>query len=163
MRMYLFRLLYLVNLLWINLFAGTDGTIRGKIIDERGEPLIGAQIFIPDLGIGTMADEDGNYILLNVEVGDFDVHISMIGFKTKIFNKVDIIMDQTVWLNVTLPKAAIEGDVVNVTAEKELVEKGSTSKKITVSNLEIIKIESDKNILLVKGSIPGKPGNLVII
>jgi large subunit ribosomal protein L3 len=35
------------------------------------------------------------------------------------------------------------------------------NKKITVSNLEIIKIESDKNILLVKGSIPGKPGNLV--
>jgi large subunit ribosomal protein L3 len=35
------------------------------------------------------------------------------------------------------------------------------NKKITVTNLEIIKIESDKNILLVKGAIPGKPGNLV--
>jgi len=35
------------------------------------------------------------------------------------------------------------------------------NQKVTVTNLEIIKIESEKNILLVKGAIPGKPGNLI--
>ena len=35
--------------------------------------------------------------------------------------------------------------------------------KITTKNLEIIKICRTENLLLVKGSIPGKPGNLVSI
>ena len=33
----------------IVLFAGTDGTIRGKVQNLEGESLIGAQIFIEDL------------------------------------------------------------------------------------------------------------------
>ena len=45
------------------IFAGTDGTIRGIVTDNKNNPLPGATIQIPDLGIGTMADIDGNYIL----------------------------------------------------------------------------------------------------
>lgn len=37
------------------------------------------------------------------------------------------------------------------------------NKKITIKNLRIIKINSIKNFIMVKGSIPGKPGNLVSI
>ena len=36
-------------------------------------------------------------------------------------------------------------------------------KKITTKNLEIIKINSKENLLIVKGSVPGKPGNLLNI
>ena len=38
---------------------------------------------------------------------------------------------------------------------------GNTQK--TIKNLEIIQINIDYNILVVKGSIPGKPGNLINI
>jgi large subunit ribosomal protein L3 len=34
---------------------------------------------------------------------------------------------------------------------------------VSISNLEIFKINSEQNFLVVKGSIPGKPGNLVSI
>jgi large subunit ribosomal protein L3 len=33
----------------------------------------------------------------------------------------------------------------------------------TISNLKILKINSDENLLIVKGSVPGKPGNLLSI
>ena len=36
-------------------------------------------------------------------------------------------------------------------------------KQITVSNLQIVKIHSQENLLIVKGSVPGKPGNLLNI
>nr|YP_010485005.1 ribosomal protein L3 [Hypnea cervicornis]UVW80699.1 ribosomal protein L3 [Hypnea cervicornis] len=36
-------------------------------------------------------------------------------------------------------------------------------KKITIKNLQIIDINSDKNIIIIKGAIPGKPGNLISI
>jgi large subunit ribosomal protein L3 len=34
---------------------------------------------------------------------------------------------------------------------------------VSISNLEILKINSEQNFLVVKGSVPGKPGNLVSI
>ena len=37
------------------------------------------------------------------------------------------------------------------------------NKIITVKNLKIIQINREKNILVIKGSVPGKPGNLLRI
>ena len=37
------------------------------------------------------------------------------------------------------------------------------NKIITVKNLKIIQINTNENILIVKGSVPGKPGNLILI
>ena len=48
------------------IICGTDGTIRGQVADDDGSPLIGAQIYIPQLGKGTAADVDGNYIMINI-------------------------------------------------------------------------------------------------
>ena len=33
--------------------------------------------------------------------------------------------------------------------------------RITVQNLEIVKVDADRNILLVKGSVPGAKGSVV--
>nr|QCI09056.1 ribosomal protein L3 [Inkyuleea mariana] len=36
-------------------------------------------------------------------------------------------------------------------------------KKVTIKNLQIIDINIEENIIIVKGSIPGKPGNIIYI
>ena len=66
------------------LFAGTDGTIRGEVLDVEGEAIIGATIVIKEIGLGTAADIDGSYLLLNVPVGTYDVTVEMIGYQTYI-------------------------------------------------------------------------------
>ena len=113
-------------------FSGTEGQIRGRIMNVEGEPLIGAQIFIEKLGIGAVADTDGNYILINVPVGTYDVQASMISYSTAIVAGVHVIMDNTVWLNFSMEVEAIEGEIIRVSAEKALVDKGATSKKVTI-------------------------------
>ena len=115
------------------LIPGTDGTVRGRVLNMKGEPLPGAQVFIQELGIGTIADIEGNYFLLNVNVGKYDVTVAMIGYATQEVTGVDVIMDQTVWLNFSMKVEAVEGEKIVVSGERALVEKGSTSKKITVS------------------------------
>ena len=119
------------------LVAGTDGTIRGQVMDVYGEPLPGVQILIEDLSQGAVTDLDGNYIILNVQVGTYDVKTSMIGYATIVTKDVNITMDQTRWLNLTMQEEAIEGEVVEVTGERGLVEKDMTSKKVTVSQEQI--------------------------
>ena len=91
--MQLFRYIGLIVFISYSM-AGTDGTVRGKVLNIEGESLPGAQVYIADLGVGTMTDVDGNYILLNLEVGTYDVTVSMIGFATQIIQGVDIVIDR---------------------------------------------------------------------
>ena len=91
------------------LTAGTDGQIRGKVENFEGEGLVGAQIYIETLGIGAVADLDGNYFIINVPVGKYDVQATMISYGTQVVQNVDVMMDNTIWLNFTLDIEAIEG------------------------------------------------------
>ena len=95
--------LYVLLLIASFLMAGTDGTIRGKVTDIDGAPLPGANIVIPSLGLGAAADMHGNYFILNVPVGEYDVVIQMMGYQKQTIKGVHVIMDQTVWLNFKLP------------------------------------------------------------
>jgi len=35
--------------------------------------------------------------------------------------------------------------------------------RVTVQNLEILRVDSDRNLVAIKGAVPGPPGGLVII
>jgi large subunit ribosomal protein L3 len=37
------------------------------------------------------------------------------------------------------------------------------NKLTTIKKLKVIQLSSDENILIIKGSVPGKPGNLLSI
>ena len=127
---------FFVVYFFINLsvvFAGTEGQIRGRVTNVEGENLVGAQVYIEELGIGAVADLEGQYILINVPVGEYDVKATMISYRAHVYSDVIVIMDNTIWLNFSLDVEAIEGDIIYVSGEKDLVDKGATSKKITVS------------------------------
>ena len=128
------KLIFFSLLLFQFVLAGTDGTIRGQVKDSDGNIMPGAQIYLPELAMGAIADENGNFIVLNIPVGIYDVTVMMIGYQKQTMKEVNVMMDQTVWLNFTLSIAAIEGDEVEVFGEKPLVEKGQTSRKVTINS-----------------------------
>ena len=80
----IFSGILILGLIVSSLWSGTDGQIRGNISNIEGEELVGAQIFIEELGIGAVADLNGNYILLNVPVGTYDFTVTMISYRTQI-------------------------------------------------------------------------------
>ncbi len=135
--------------------AGTDGTIRGVITDENNTPLPGATIQIPELGIGTMADADGSYYLLNVEVGTYTVQAAMIGYSTQKVNGVRVLMDQAYWLNFTMKVEAVKGQEIIVSGERALVEKGATSKKVTMSSetIEALPIKDMADLMNLQSGV----------
>lgn len=44
------------------------GTIRGKVVDNNGEPVIGANIMVKGTTNGVITDIDGNFVLTNARV-----------------------------------------------------------------------------------------------
>ncbi|HKB87733.1 MAG TPA: TonB-dependent receptor [Ignavibacteriaceae bacterium] len=120
------------------LFAGTTGKISGKIIDKStGETLIGANVIIMGTSMGSSSDIDGNYFILNIPPGEYQVKASMIGYTSVTFEHVRVSVDQTTKIDFELNSQSIELENVVVTAEKPIVRKDLTSTEQTISGEDI--------------------------
>ena len=61
--------------------AGQAGTIGGRVVDEHGEPVVSAQVYIDRTAIGTVTRGDGSYILGQVPAGTHLLRARLIGFR----------------------------------------------------------------------------------
>ena len=78
----------------IGVASAQDSKITGKVIDENGEPVIGASIVVRGTTVGTVSDIDGNFTL-EVPADGKHLMISYIGMRTQ---QVDIAPNVTVRL-----------------------------------------------------------------
>lgn len=61
------------------LLAGTTGKITGTVTDANtGEPLIGATVIVVGTKLGAKTDFDGNYVILNVPPGVYEVRATYV-------------------------------------------------------------------------------------
>ena len=118
--------------------AGTTGKIAGKLIDAvNGEPLIGANVIIMGTNLGAATNFDGNYFIINIPPGKYEVKASLIGYNSVITQNVKVSVDQTTKLNFDLREEAVEmGDVV-VIATRPIVQKDLTSTQSNISGEDI--------------------------
>ncbi len=116
---------------------GTKGKIAGTVIDESGETLIGVQVYIDGTTKGTLTDVDGKYTIINLDPGTYTVVFSYIGFATTRVEKVQVIVDKTTEVNVTLREEVIEGQEIVVTAERPIVEKDRTTTTSYISSEQL--------------------------
>ena len=68
-------------LLCVVSFAQT--TVKGKIIDNSGLPLPGANVIVVGTSSGTVTDFDGNYVLTTEQEPPFSIQFSYAGFETQ--------------------------------------------------------------------------------
>ena len=64
-------------------FAFSQTTVKGKITDDTGQPLPGANIIILGTTTGTSSDFDGNYTLITDQAPPFTIQISFTGFDSQ--------------------------------------------------------------------------------
>ena len=76
--------IYIILFFTSFLFIGyTQNTFSGKIIDEQGQIIFGADIYSENLEIGTTSDENGDFIIKNIPNGKHLFIISFMGFEMK--------------------------------------------------------------------------------
>ncbi|WP_426328799.1 SusC/RagA family TonB-linked outer membrane protein [Pedobacter sp. R-06] len=77
------------------------GTISGKIVDEKGDPLSSASILIKELNKVVQSKPDGSFSV-NVPDGTYNIQVSFISYTAVTLNKVVAKSNETITLNVTL-------------------------------------------------------------
>ncbi|GET21425.1 SusC/RagA family TonB-linked outer membrane protein [Prolixibacter denitrificans] len=78
-------LFLLVSFTSLSGFAQDSRTIRGTVVDEQGNPVIGATVALKGTTIGTATDIDGNFTL-KIPANKDMIFVSFIGMKKKEIN-----------------------------------------------------------------------------
>ena len=60
---------------------GGTGTVTGKVTDENGAAVGGAQVFLVSPAVSTASSPSGTYTLTRVPAGTQTVHVRMLGFR----------------------------------------------------------------------------------
>ena len=136
----LHRTLILLLVGLTGLHAGTTGKIAGTVVDDRtGDPLAGVNVVIPALATGASTDGDGYFFILNLRPGTYTVVYSYIGYQTLEKTDIRVVSDRTTVTDARLSDAVLEGEIVTVVAEREIIEKDLTASKQVVDGEEIEK------------------------
>lgn len=134
--------LLIVLLLFFDIaLADVVGTIRGTVVSViDNQPLMGVNIMVEGTKTGTFTDNTGYYNIINLPVGTYDVIYNMIGFKKVIQREVHVIRDQSTIINVRLQVEAVQGEVVEVIAERPAVEKDVVGRKVTMESEQVVNL-----------------------
>jgi len=163
----LFILTFLIYVQASALIAGITGKITGTIVDvNTGDALAGANVLISGTNLGAAAGIDGKYFILNVPPGNYELKISMMGYKATIVRGVQVKIDQTTIVDGKLEPTILEGEEIYVVAEKPKVEFDLTASKQAMSagevnqswGTELKEVISDLPGVNVNGGIRGGYG-----
>ncbi|MFQ5708539.1 MAG: TonB-dependent receptor domain-containing protein [bacterium] len=94
------------------------GTIRGKVIDDAGNPLPGANVVIEDTYLGAATGLDGDYRIKFVPPGTYTITVTMIGFEQK-SSSVQVTVDTPTEVNLTLQETVIQTEGIVVSASRK--------------------------------------------
>lgn len=117
--------------------AGTTGKITGTALDKEKKPVPGATIFVLGTKLGAFTDLQGNYNILNVPPGTYDLKVSHIAFAPLLISGVQISADNTTRQDMTLAEATVHLAQVEVKAERPIVDVNLTSSRSTVTDKQI--------------------------
>jgi len=136
--------------------AQSGGKIVGEVTDENGQPLVGCSIYIENLMIGNASDADGNYIILNISPGTYNIKAQMLGYNTQVVEGVKISSGLTTNLDFKLTSGAVEMQEVQITSYKiPPVQKDLTNKIQSRTSEEIsqIPITTVKDVLMQQAGV----------
>ena len=116
------------------LFAGQTGKIAGRVTDSQtGEALAGCNVLVQGTSMGAATDANGEYFIINLSPGSYDLAFSMIGYASYSAAGVGVNIDVTTPVNAALTTEALQMTGVSVTAERPAIENTLTSSKQIVS------------------------------
>lgn len=134
-----FYFLLIVLLLPAALRSGSTGKIAGKVVDaETGEGIPGVNIILVGTTMGAATNLDGEYTILNVAPGTYELKASAIGYAPVTVKDVRVNIDLTTRINVSLGETIVQlEEEVVITATRPLVRKDLTASTSVVGNEEI--------------------------
>jgi hypothetical protein len=130
----------------------STGGVQGVVKDSSGDRLIGANVIIKELQIGSQTDSKGYYSIKNIRAGDYIIEASFMGYR-KFAKRVHIKAGSMLEINIMMAPTTFQIGGIEVYGTSELLPKDvSTKTVITSGEIEHFQASSLKDVLdLVPG------------
>lgn len=133
LRIALIAILSLAFILPQSLSASIYGTVKGEVLDENGNPAIGASVLLVGTTQGANVKANGKFAIPGVRAGAYEVRVTYAGYQPSL-KKISISADQTTEVDFKLSTFTTE--VIEVVADKIVdPNKVGTSTKFTAEDL----------------------------
>src|SRR5689334_5213323 len=89
-------------------FAGTTGKLTGRVTDDKKQPLAGVNVRVEGQRLGGITDDQGNYFIIGVLGGKYQIKMDLIGYAPFVAENVEITPDFTTTLDAVMGTAAVQ-------------------------------------------------------
>ncbi|WP_350286938.1 TonB-dependent receptor [uncultured Croceitalea sp.] len=150
-------ILFMLFLKGIAINAQVVGELSGKVVDEAGTPVLGAQIVLENTSKGAVTDFDGNYRITGIIPGTYNLVASYIGYETQTKFNVIVRSKGTPAYSFTLKESALAlNEVVITNADKISRPRETPLSTQTLSAVEIATYPGSNNdVVQVAQTLPG--------
>lgn len=126
--------------------------LRGKITDKNNEPLVGVNIYFPEIKTGAITDNEGNYNLDNLPKRTLLVQITAIGYKMIAAN---IDLKTTVQQDFVMEETIVEINEVIVTGQSGATQMIKMPSPVSIITQAELHQHASSNIIDAISSQPG--------
>ncbi|MBK7979364.1 MAG: TonB-dependent receptor [Ignavibacteriae bacterium] len=137
-------------------YAQTTGKIAGKVIEKStGEPLLGANVIIPNTNFGAATNIEGEFYIINISPGKYNLKVSMVGYADLIFKDLEVSVNRTTNLTAELSAkdVALDEIVVSVDASSEKKDQTSSIKNISGENIKMLPVENIGDVVNLQAGV----------
>lgn len=128
------RIVLNVLLYFLGLHGFSQTVISGKVTQEKGEPLPGANVYLDGTYDGTSANAEGAFRLKTTKTGEYVLKIGFIGYET-VSRKV-ILKGDTIQVNARLKEAFNQLNAVTITAGT--FEASDKKQAVTITPIDMV-------------------------
>lgn len=107
--------------------AGTTGRVTGIVTGPDGDPAIGASVIVPGTAIGSMTDGSGEYLIHNLQPGEYILEARLVGASSQTVEGVVIISDMTTRIDFDLGEGTAGSTVIQVSGQRGMIVFDETS------------------------------------
>ncbi|MEA2031593.1 MAG: TonB-dependent receptor [candidate division Zixibacteria bacterium] len=150
----------LVILMATGAMGGVTGKISGLVVDaSTDEPVVGARVAVEGSNIGTVTDIDGEFFIINLPGGKYDLSIDIMGYVPLVKTGVRVLVDLTTPIDFSLEPSPIElAKSVVVKAENPIIQKDLTASKVIFTS---DRLKTLPNIITIQGVLSNYPGVVI--
>lgn len=117
------------------------GKISGRVVDaETGDPIPGVNILVVGTITGATTNIDGEFFILNLPVGTYDLRVTCLGYETQNVTGIPLGADETYELDLHLNETVMMAEEVTITAERDVVKREFSSTIRSVTAEEIVEL-----------------------
>ncbi len=131
-----------------------SGSVRGTVSDELGNSLPGANVVLEGTTLGASTDDLGQYVILDVPVGEYTARVSYIGY-TASSQSTSVVTGVASTADFTLKASQLLASDIIVTAGKRSEKMQDVPISISAQTTEMLEATSSSDVRDYVSSLPG--------